>query len=213
MSRKKTAAYIAVLAMIIAAGIMMPHAIRWTSGFVSGQIKRLLGHESESEDSLFQKTGKDYETEPEAAEKQTESEWDSPGSKDTEMGDAEADSVNKSDSASPSSQPFTYEDLAAYHNENKPQVTGSDEDYYAFIWDREEEFTDAVLNYLFAWYRDSYRVDEIRLVKVGTEGNGILVCEMELSLIQGENSGYTKLLCNYDTNEDVYTIRPYSAKE
>ena len=142
MSRKKTAAYIAVLAMIIAAGIMMPHAIRWTAGFVSGQIRKLLIHESESEGGFFQKTQNGGETEPEAAEKQTESEAGSLGNEGMAMGDTDnKETVNPS--SVPSSQPFTYEDLVSYHDQNRPKVTGSDEDYYAFIWDTEALFTDA----------------------------------------------------------------------
>ena len=213
MSRKKAAAYIAVIGMIIAAGIMMPYAIRWTSGFISGQVCRLFTKEAEPEESLFFRE-----------QNETESEYSTSGASDggdmageetqIQAGVVMEDTKDIPATDSPSAIPFTYEDLTSYHDANRPEVTGNDEIYSSFIWDREEAFTNAVLNYLFAWYRASYRVDEIRLVKMDPEKDGILECEIELSLSQGENSGYAKLLCSYDKNKDVYTISPYStAKE
>ena len=38
MKKKKTVVYVALVILIMAAGILMQYGIRWTSGFFSGQI-------------------------------------------------------------------------------------------------------------------------------------------------------------------------------
>lgn len=39
MKKKKTVIYVALVILIMAAGILMQYGIRWASGFFSGQIR------------------------------------------------------------------------------------------------------------------------------------------------------------------------------
>ena len=200
MSRKKAAAYIAAISLIILSGLLLPYAIRWTSDFLSGQISRHFGKGGKDPESLFYSTERTSETEPERGNAEISKE-------ETEMtGNPEKHGNEEADSTGSNAAPFTYEDLMAYHSENRPKVSGEKEYLDTFLWDREESFKNAVLNYLFAYYRDYYRVEEIRLLNLEEGAGGILKSEIELSLSQGTNRGYTKLFCTYDRNEDVYTI-------
>ena len=53
-------------------------------------------------------------------------------------------------------------------------MTGNESDLQAFVGDRNQSFVNAVLNFLYAYYRDMYRVKEIHLLEKVEEKDGVL---------------------------------------
>lgn len=213
MKKKKTVIYVALVILIMAAGILMQYGIRWASGFFSGQIREKFTRPPE------------IMTEPETAQEEGrfaltlagETEVDNApalagagsGSARTEIAAAAGQNTVDSDSVEDShvaESRSTLDGLTAYHNKNTPKVTGNESDIQEFVGDRNQNFVNAVLNFLYAYYRDQYLVEEIHLLEKVQEKDGVLDYRMELFLTQGRNKGYALFMCSYDTKEDVYTI-------
>ena len=213
MKKKRTVIYAALVILIMAAGILMQYGIRWISGFFSGQIREtftkppeiITEAESREEEGRFilamaGETEEDGPTALAGAGSATAANeiTVSAGQDIAEPGEAEDSRVAETRA--------TLDGLTAYHNANTPKVTGNDSDLQAFVGDRNQSFVNAVLNFLYAYYRDQYRVEEIHLLEKVQEKDGVLDYQMELFLTQGKNKGYSVFMCSYDTKEDVYTI-------
>lgn len=207
MKKKKTLRYAVMAILILTVGILMQYGIRWTTGFFSGQIREKFSRPPETEPvTAPEEEGRVALT---LAAETEEDRSSIPGSMAAAPGGNEL-TVTPGEEASEDSHAAetrsTLEGLTAYHNANTPEVTGNESDLQAFVGDRNQSFVNAVLNFLYAYYRDMYRVKEIHLLEKVEEKDGVLVYQMELFLAQGQNEGYTVFLCSYDTNEDVYTV-------
>ena len=213
MKRKKTVIYAGAIVLIMAAGILMQYGIRWSSGFFSGQIRDKFSRPPEimTETAGSEEEGRFIlamagETEIEAPATSTGT-GGFPGENEITVSAGQNMDEDAAAEASHIAQTrATLDGLTAYHNANTPEVTGDKSDLQAFVGDRNQNFVNAVLNFLYAYYRDRYLVQEIHLLEKVEEKDGILTYRMELYLSQGRNNGYTVFLCSYDTKEDVYTI-------
>ena len=210
MRKRKTVIYVALVVLIMAAGILMQYGIRWASGFFSGQIREKFTRPPEimTESSVQTEEGLFALTLAGGTEADGSSALAGAGSVSGEkeiMVTPNQDVAVSEDSEIPESR-STLDGLTAYHNKNTPKVTGNASDIQAFVGDRNQNFVNAVLNFLYAYYRDQYLVEEIHLLEKVQEKDGVLDYRMELFLLQGKTKGQTIFMCSYDTKEDVYTI-------
>ncbi len=210
MKKKKTVIYAAMAILIIVIGILMQYGIRWAAGFFSGQIREKFTKPPEiiTEAETKDEGGRVVLAMAGETEKGNLSSLAGAGS--ASVGNeltvaAGQEEAAAGDSQAPESR-STLDGLTAYHNMNTPKVTGNESDIQAFVGDRNQSFVNAVLNFLYAYYRDMYRVEEIHLLEKVQEKDGVLDYQMELFLTQGRNKGYSVFMCSYDTKEDVYTI-------
>lgn len=210
MKKKKTVVYAVMGVLIIAAGILMQYGIRWVSGFFSGQIREKFTKPPEliteapvqTEEEMFALTLAG-ETEADRTSSPAGAGSVQAGNEITVAPGQDAGAAEDSDIPESRS---TLDGLTAYHNANTPKVTGNESDIQEFVGDRNQSFVNAVLNFLYAYYRDQYRVEEIHLLEKVQEKDGVIDYRMELFLAQGKNEGYALFMCSYDTKEDVYTI-------
>ena len=213
MKKKKTVIYVALVIMIMAAGILMQYGIRWASGFFSGQIRDKFTRPPEimTETDTAQEEGSFTLTLAGETEADNTSALAGAGSASarTEIAVPAGQNMAAQDAAEDTDVAqtrSTLDGLTAYHNANTPKVTGNESDIQEFVGDRNQSFVNAVLNFLYAYYRDQYLVEEIHLLEKVQEKDGVLDYQMELYLTQGRNKGYALFMCSYDTKEDVYTI-------
>lgn len=214
MKKKKTLIYAALVILIMAAGILMQYGIRWVSGFFSGQIRERFTRPPEimtEADTTMQEEGRfiltmDGETEADGAAELAGAGAVTGGNGMAVAAEENAAAPGSAEGSSAAQTRATLDGLTAYHNANTPRVTGKESDIQAFVGDRNQGFVNAVLNFLYAYYRDRYLVEEIHLLEKVQEKDGVLDYQMELFLTQGKNKGYALFMCSYDTKEDVYTI-------
>ena len=210
MKKKKTIMYAVMAVLVIVIGILMQYGIRWTAAFFSGQIREKFTRPPEimteapaqTEEGMFALTLAG-DTEADGSPALAGAGSAPAGNEITVTPGQEA--LAAEDSDIPESR-STLDGLTAYHNKNTPKVTGNASDIQEFVGDRNQSFVNAVLNFLYAYYRDQYLVEEIHLLEKVQEKDGVLDYQMELFLTQGRNKGYSVFMCSYDTKEDVYTI-------
>lgn len=214
MKKKKTLIYAALVILIMAAGILMQYGIRWVSGFFSGQIRERFTQPPEimtEADTTMQEEGRfiltmDGETEADGAAALAGAGAVTGGNGMAVAAEENAAAPGSAEDPNVAQTKATLDGLTAYHNANTPRVTGNESDIQAFVGDRNQSFVNAVLNFLYAYFRDRYLVEEIHLLEKVQEKDGVLDYQMELFLTQGKNKGYALFMCSYDTKEDVYTI-------
>lgn len=194
MNRKKMIRNIALIAAIIGFGVAMPYGIRFITAVLSRQIEKTgvadeLGTEEETEKEGDVRLSLEEE-ETEIIRKQENA--------GTQAGTAELDA------------PQTRASLAGlrqYHSMNTPEVKAlSQEDLKSFVGDRNQPFVDAVLNYMYAYWQDTYEVKEIKLLDLVEDKDDKVTYQLQLTLTDGKKTGTALFLCSYDQPNDTYTM-------
>lgn len=208
--KKQILCFIAVMLLIILVSALLPFGIRAVSRIFVEQITGTIDETEEESDKAgntsvtIPREGKAQESEsPDSAAKPEE---DLPAEASTEMSKEEAEARNQEKQEYDAA-------LVKYRESINPEYT---ETYNGakkeFIADRQEQFNDALGDYLYGLYDDNYTVNRVNIIEKVKEDASELSYQIEVFVTSDAQEYSEQFICSYNKNWDFYSFYNYQQR-
>ena len=207
--RKQILCFIAVILLIILVSMLLPYGIRVVSDIFVDHIveetetETVMAGEPEPGNTSVTIPGDENVEENEKSAMELK---DLPAEASTEMSREEAEARNQ--------EKTEYDArLEQYRGSVDPEYTetyaGAIDD---FIGDRKEQFGDALADYLYGLYDDSYTVDRVNIIEKVKEDASELSYQVEVFVTSGAQEYSEQFICSYNKNWDFYSFYNYQQR-
>lgn len=204
--RKQIVCFIAVILLIILVSMLLPYGIRAISDIFVDHIIE----ETETETANEPEPGNTSVTLPGGGNVKGKEEPPT----ETENLPAEAHTEMPGEAGAKNQEKTEYDArLKQYRGSVDPEYTetyaGAIDD---FIGNRKEQFGDALADYLYGLYDDSYTVDRVNIIEKVKEDASELSYQIEV-FVSGNEQGYSEqFICSYNKTWDFYSFYNYQQR-
>ena len=202
--RKQILCFITVILLIILVSMLLPYGIRAVSNifmdYIAKEAETETVREPETGNTSVLVSGSENAKGNNAPVTELEN---LPAETDTEILSKETDTRSQ--------EKAEYDaGLKQYRGSVDPEYmetyAGSIED---FINGRQKQFGDALADYLYGLYDDSYTVDRVNIIEKVREDASELSYQIEVFVTSGEQEYSEQFICSYNKNWDFYSFYNY----
>ncbi len=202
MDKKKICTYAAAASAIILISVLMPRIISTGADLIARRISPTAVEETTEAGrveaaALEDGSGKaDHSGKDEKLQSGPES--------------GAEDAKERNDAALQEEKIQTDDALTSYRRKMDPQITEARAGLLnVFIDDREDDFLDALSDYLFSNYGNIYSVTKVSLISFIAENDNEITCQVQVFADNGHKEYTEYYYCSYNTKYDFYSVYAY----